>query len=90
MTATQTVNHSYAGKVRTKKVSPGHYEYKEWYIVKDDENEDTRGEAGFLWYANHPDLGEYWARTKSDILEIIKQVEDRQQWNGTQTAHATH
>ena len=57
-------------------MSPGHYEYKEWYIVKDDENEDTRGEAGFLWYANHPDLGEYWARTKSDILEIIKQVED--------------
>ena len=66
MTATQTTN-----KIRTKKVSPGHYEYKEWSIVKDDENE-----AGFLWYANHFNLGDYWARTKSEILEIIKQVED--------------
>ena len=60
-------------KIKTKKVSPGHYEYKEWKILKDGENEDV----GYLWYADHPNLGEYWARTKASILEIIKEVEDR-------------
>ena len=64
-------------KIKTKRVSAGHYEYKEWEILKDGENEDTKEDAAFFWYANHPDLGEYWAKTKSDILEIIEEVEDR-------------
>ena len=42
------------------------------------QNEDTKGDAGFLWYANHPDLDEYWARTKASILEIISAVESNE------------
>ena len=60
-------------KIRTKRVSAGYYQYKNWDIMKDDENEDY----DFDWHAEHPDLGEYWARTKANLLEIIKDVEDK-------------
>jgi hypothetical protein len=61
-----------ATKIRTKRVSAGYYQYKNWEIMKDDENEDCED---FDWRAEHPDLGEYWARTKSELLETIMDVE---------------
>jgi hypothetical protein len=63
-----------ATKIKTKRVSAGYYQYGNWDIMKDDENEDCED---FDWRAEHPDLGEYWARTKSELLVLIKDVEDK-------------